>query len=89
VSVLVALAAMAAFYLLSETVSQSLFVLGRGRLAALGWFAGLLASAASLTILEVGVVEKVSYSLAIGTLVAAGVQGMFYLAMRRRPAAGR
>jgi O-antigen/teichoic acid export membrane protein len=89
VSVLVALAAMAAFYLLSETVSQSLFALGRGRLAALGWFAGLLASAASLTILEVGVVEKVSYSLAIGTLVAAGVQGMFYLAMRRRPAASR
>src|ERR671921_1416684 len=34
-SVLVALAAMAAFYLVSETVSQSLFALGCGRLAAL------------------------------------------------------
>ena len=44
-AVLVALAAMAAFYLLSETVSQGLFALGRGRLAALGWFVGLLASA--------------------------------------------
>ena len=43
-AVLVALAAMAAFYLLSETVSQGLFALGRGRPAALGWFVGLLAA---------------------------------------------
>lgn len=84
VSVLVALAAMAAFYLLSETVSQSLFALGRGRLAALGWFAGLLAAAVCLAILGVGVVERVSYSLALGTFVAAVVQAAFYLAVRGR-----
>jgi O-antigen/teichoic acid export membrane protein len=83
-AVLVALAVMAAFYLLSETVSQSLFALGRGRLAALGWFAGLLASAACLATLGVGVVERVSYSLALGTLVAAVAQAAFYLTVRRR-----
>ncbi|MBA2713898.1 MAG: hypothetical protein H0U55_10160 [Rubrobacteraceae bacterium] len=83
-SVLVALAAMAAFYLLSETVSQSLFALGRGRLAALGWFAGLLAAAVCLAMLGVGVVERVSYSLALGTFVAAVVQAAFYLATRGR-----
>ncbi len=83
-SVLVALAAMAAFYLLSETLSQSLFALGRGRLAALGWLAGLLAAAACLATLGVGVVERVSYSLALGTFVAAVVQAAFYLATRGR-----
>src|ERR671912_1991239 len=80
--VLVALAAMAAFYLLSETVSQGLFALGRGRLAALGWFAGLLASAVCLVVLGVDVVERVSYSLALGTFVAAVAQGMFYVGTR-------
>jgi O-antigen/teichoic acid export membrane protein len=83
-SVLVALAAMAAFYLLSETVSQSLFALGRGKLAAIGWFIGLLASAACLAWLGVGVVERVSYSLAAGTFTAAVAQAAFYLALRRR-----
>jgi O-antigen/teichoic acid export membrane protein len=82
--VLVALAAMAAFYLLSETVSQGLFALGRGRLAALGWFAGLLACAMCLATLGIGVVERVSYSLALGTFASATVQGVFYLALHRR-----
>jgi len=83
-SVLVALAAMAAFYLLSETVSQGLFALGRGRLAAIGWFVGLLASATCLATIGVGVVERVSYSLAAGTFAAAAMQGVFYLTLRRR-----
>ena len=82
--VLVALAAMAAFYLLSETVSQGLFALGRGRLAALGWFGGLLACAVCLATLGVGVVERVSYSLALGTFASAAVQGVLYLALHRR-----
>jgi O-antigen/teichoic acid export membrane protein len=86
-SVLVALAAMAAFYLLSETVSQGLFALGRGRLAAIGWFVGLLVSAACLAALGVGVVERVSYSLAVGTFAAAAMQGMFFLVLRRREGA--
>jgi O-antigen/teichoic acid export membrane protein len=86
-SVLVALAAMAAFYLLSETVSQGLFALGRGRLAAIGWFVGLLVSAACLAALGVGVVERVSYSLAAGTFAAAAMQGVFFLVLRRRAGA--
>src|ERR687897_2106693 len=86
-AVLVALAGMAAFYLLSETVSQGLFALGRGRLAAIGWFVGLLASAACLATLGVGVVERVSYSLAAGTFAATAVQVIFYLVLRRRAGA--
>jgi O-antigen/teichoic acid export membrane protein len=82
-AVLVALAAMAAFYLLSETVSQGLFALGHGRLAALGWFAGLLASAVCMARLDVGVVERVSFSLTLGTFVAAVAQAVFYVATRR------
>jgi len=84
-AVLVALAAMAAFYLLSETVSQGLFALGHGRLAALGWFVGLLAAAVCIAALGVGIVERVSYSLALGTFVAAVAQAVFYLVTRMRP----
>src|SRR5215212_9720007 len=80
-AVLVALAAMAAFYLFSDALNQWLFALGQGRLAALGWFVGLLASAVCLATLGVGIVERVSYSLALGTFVAAVVQGTFYLLM--------
>src|SRR5215203_1168168 len=79
--VLVALAAMAAFYLLSETLNQGLFALGHGRLAALGWFVGLIASAVCMAALGVGIVERVSYSLALGTFVAAVAQAVFYLVM--------
>jgi O-antigen/teichoic acid export membrane protein len=82
-AVLVALAAMAAFYLVSETVSQGLFALGHGRLAALGWFVGLLASAVCMAVLGVGIVERVSYSLTLGTFVAAVAQAVFYLVTRR------
>src|SRR5215213_1408366 len=81
-AVLVALATMAAFYLLSDALNQGLFSLGQGRLAALGWFVGLLACGACLAALGVGVVERVAYSLALGTFVAAVAQGMFYVGMR-------
>jgi O-antigen/teichoic acid export membrane protein len=81
--VLVALATMAAFYLLSDALNQGLFALGHGRLAALGWFVGLLACGACLAALGVGVVERVAYSLALGTFVAAVAQGTFYLVARR------
>src|SRR5918993_1186253 len=79
----VGLATMAAFYLLSDALNQGLFALGQGRLAALGWFAGLLACGVCLAALDVGVVERVSYSLAIGTFLAAVTQGVFYLVTRR------
>ena len=89
-AVLVALATMAAFYLLSDALNQGLFALGRGRLAALGWFVGLLASAVCLTALGVGVVERVACSLAVGTFVATVAQGTFYVVTGLRPgAAGR
>ncbi len=86
--VLVALAAMAAFYLLSDALNQGLFALGRGRLAALGWFAGLLASVACLATLGVGLVERVAYSLTLGTFVATVAQAAFYLVVRGRAGAG-
>jgi hypothetical protein len=79
---------MAAFYLLSDALNQGLFALGQGRFAALGWFVGLLACGACLAALGVGVVERVAYSLALGTFVAAVAQGTFYL-VTRPGAAGR
>jgi O-antigen/teichoic acid export membrane protein len=82
---LATLAALAAFYLLSETLNQVLFALGRGRLAALGWFAGLPVSVLCLAVLNVGVVEKVAYSLSLGVFTAAVAQAALYLVVRRGP----
>ncbi len=80
---LAALAALAAFYLLSETLNQALFALGRGRLAALGWFVGLSAAALCLVLLRTGpVVDGAVYSLALGTFFAAGAQVVSYLVAR-------
>src|SRR5215211_6186062 len=87
-AVLVALATMATFYLLADALNQGLFALGQGRLAALGWCVGLLACGACLAALGAGVVERVAYSLALGTFVAAVAQGTFYL-VTRPGAAGR
>ena len=83
--VLVALAAMAAFYILSETLNQALFALGRERLAAFGWLLGLLASVICVATLNLGVVDRVSFSLTAGAAVAALAQITFYLIARRRP----
>jgi O-antigen/teichoic acid export membrane protein len=82
---LATLAALAAFYLLSETLNQALFALGRGRLAALGWFMGLPVSILCLAVLNVGVVERVAYSLSLGVFTAAVAQTVLYLVVRRRP----
>ncbi len=80
---LAALAALAAFYLLSETLNQALFALGRGRLAAAGWFGGLLVCGLCLVALPAdAVVERISYSLALGTFSAAAFQTVFYLVAR-------
>lgn len=83
--VLVALASLAALYLLSEMLNQALFALGRERLAALGWFAGLVTSAVCVVVLPGGVVERVAYAVALGAAVAALAQVVFYLVARRRP----
>jgi O-antigen/teichoic acid export membrane protein len=87
-ALLVGLAALAAFYILSDTLNQALFARGRGRLAALGWLAGLPVCGVSLALLRVDILERVSYSLALGTLAAAAAQATFYLATRERPATG-
>lgn len=86
-AVLAALAALAAFYILSETLNQALFALGRERLAAFGWLLGLLASVFCVAVLDLGVIERVSFSLTFGAAVAALAQMIFYLASRRRPVA--
>jgi O-antigen/teichoic acid export membrane protein len=76
------LAALAAFYLLSETLNQALFALGRGRLAALGWVSGLATSAILVVFLGGGLLERISLSLVAGAAVAALAQIGFYLAAR-------
>ena len=83
--VLVALAMLAAFYLVSETLSQALFALGRERLAALAWFVGLPVCAVCLAVLGTGIVERISYALATGALAVAAAQVICYLATRGRP----
>ncbi len=83
---LAALAALAAFYLLSETLTQALFALGRARFAATGWGIGLVTATVCLPLLAMGVVEKVAYSLVLGAFAAALAQVIFYLAARNGPA---
>ena len=81
---LATLAALAAFYLLSETLNQALFALGRGRLAAAGWAIGLLGAILCLLVLRLDLVERISLSLVAGAAVAAVAQIVFYLAVRGR-----
>jgi O-antigen/teichoic acid export membrane protein len=83
-AVLAALAVLAAFYLMSDLLNQALFVRGQAWLAALGWLAGLPVSAASLALLSIDILERVSYSLALGTFAAAVSQAALYLATRER-----
>jgi O-antigen/teichoic acid export membrane protein len=81
---LVGLAALAAFYILSDMLNQALFARGHGRLAVLGWLVGLPVCSVCLVLLRTDVIERVAYSLALGTLAAAASQAAFYLATRRR-----
>jgi O-antigen/teichoic acid export membrane protein len=81
---LVSLAALAAFYLLSETLNQALFARGRARLAALGWALGLPASALCMAALGGDLLLRVAISLAVGAFVAASAQALFYLGSRSR-----
>ena len=83
---LVGLAALAAFYILSDMLNQALFARGLGRLAVLGWLVGLPVCGVCLELLRTDVIERVAYSLALGTLAAAASQAAFYLATRERPA---
>ena len=86
---LVGLAALAAFYILSDTLNQALFARGHGRLAALGWLVGLPVCGLCLAVLGMDILERVSYSLALGTLAAAASQAPFSVATRERPAKRR
>ena len=78
--VLVTLAVLAAFYLMCDMLNQALFALGHARLAAFGWLIGLLVSAASVAVFSGDILERVSYSLALGALAAAAAQTAFYVA---------
>jgi O-antigen/teichoic acid export membrane protein len=82
-TLLAALAALAAFYLLSETLNQALFALGRARLAAVGWLLGLGVSVVCVAVLGGDVLYRISYSLTLGALAAAAAQIVFYLVARR------
>lgn len=87
-AMLVALAALAAFYLLSETLNQALFALGHARLAAVGWLVGLLVSIGCVAAFGLGdadVLRRVAFSLTLGVFVSAAAQAVFYLAVRRMP----
>ena len=81
------LAALAAFYLLAETLNQTLYALGRGRLAATGWVLGLLSAALCVLVLRADLIERISLALVVGAAVAALAQVVFYLATRGRTAA--
>ena len=81
------LAALAAFYLLAETLNQALYALGRGRLAAAGWILGLISAALCVLVIRTDLIERISISLVFGAAVAALAQLVFYLAARGRPAA--
>lgn len=87
-NVLLALAALAALYLLSETLNQALFALGRPWLAASGWLLGLPVAGTLLALLDGGLLERISLSLAAGALAAAAAQVAFYLAARPSREAG-
>ncbi len=80
---LAALAALAAFYLLGEVLNQALFARGLARLAALGWAVGLASSLASLAVLRMDLLERVSFSLALGAAAAVVAQAALYLLVRR------
>lgn len=83
---LVALAVLAAAYLLCELLSQALFAGGAARAAALGWLTGPLAAAVSVAAMplgRVGALAGISYSLALGALAACAAQIGLYLAIRR------
>lgn len=80
--VLVLLAVVAAFYLLSEMLNQALFTLGAGRLAAAGWVAALPVAIAGVMVLDGELLYRVSLSLALAALAAALLQAAFYLIAR-------
>jgi O-antigen/teichoic acid export membrane protein len=82
-AVLVALALLAAFYLLAETLNQALFALGHARLAALGWLLGLPVSGVCMALPVSDPLYRVSLSLALGVFAAAVAQAAFYLTVRR------
>lgn len=82
--VLVALAALAAFYLLSDMLNQALFARALGRLAALAWLAALPVSALCMVLLRTEILYRISVSLVLGVVTVAVLQTVFYLLTRER-----
>jgi O-antigen/teichoic acid export membrane protein len=82
---LAVLAALAALCLLGETMNQALFARGLERFAAAAWLAGVPVALLSALVLDLGVVEQVSYSLVLGVCAVLVVQAALYLRTRKRP----
>ena len=83
-SLLMSLAALAAFYLICDLMNQTLFARGLGRLAALAWVSSLPFAGICLAVLNVPILYRVSISLVIGVAVVAVLQATFYLLATRK-----
>lgn len=82
--VLVALALLAALYLLCDLLNQILFACGLERPASMAWLAGVPVAVVCAVLLRSDVVFGISASLVAGIAVVAVVQAAVYMAARRR-----
>lgn len=80
--VLVALATLAAFYLLSDMLNQALFARAMGRFAAISWLMALPVSALCMSLLDTEILYRISVSLVVGVVTVALLQTIFYLRVR-------
>lgn len=85
-SLLVALAALAAVYLLSDVLNQALFARDMTRLCAVAWVLGIPVFAVCLALLDGELLIRISASLVTGIAAVVLAQTIFYLAARERPA---
>ncbi len=81
---LVALGALAAFYLLSELWNQVLFARGLAHVAAVGWFLGVGVALAFMLLVRTELLERVSDALAAGGAATAISLSTSYLLTRNR-----
>lgn len=82
---LTVLAVLAAALLLCELLNQVLFAKGLAWLAATSWVLGLLGSVGLLLLLQSEILTRVSYALALGSVVTAAIQIVFITRLRHRP----
>ncbi len=80
---LVALAALAAAYLLSDVLNQALFAREMARRCAVAWVVGIPICAVCLAFLDGDLLIRLSLALVAGTAAVVLVQTAFYLTARR------